>query len=126
MDKIKSLWNRLYRLEKLLQQPEIRHSPQKLAKLLADGFVEFGGSGRMCDKQQIIEELLNEPPLRIAMSGFRVTPLAADIVLATYEAAIRGQSKKSARRSLRSSIWKKKKGRWQMIFHQGTPIAAPR
>jgi hypothetical protein len=122
MDKIKSLWNRLYRLEKLLQQPEIRHSSQKLAQLLADDFMEFGSSGWICNKQQIIEELSSESTVRIAMSDFRVTPLAADIVLATYEAAIRGQSKKSARRSLRSSIWKKKKGRWQMIFHQGTPV----
>src|SRR6185436_5231772 len=49
-----SLAEHLRELEKLLANPEIRKSPAELARLIADDFREFGGSGRIFDKQQII------------------------------------------------------------------------
>ncbi len=43
--------------------------------------------------------------------------LASDVLLATYQTFRHNDSKYA----LRSSIWKKNQGEWQMIFHQGTP-----
>jgi hypothetical protein len=43
--------------------------------------------------------------------------LAPDVVLATYRVV--DETRKQ--HTLRSSIWKLKDGRWQMVFHQGTP-----
>jgi hypothetical protein len=44
-------------LEEELLKPEVRRSADRLSHLLADEFVEFGSSGRIFDKRQIIESL---------------------------------------------------------------------
>ncbi|MCA1029651.1 nuclear transport factor 2 family protein [Bacillus timonensis] len=106
----------LYTLEQKLQLPNIRKNQAELDCLLADDFVEFGSSGRIWNKKEIIEGLLNETSYVITMEDFNVKWLGADVALVTYQVV--GTSKVSA--SLRSSIWKKNENFWQMIFHQGT------
>jgi hypothetical protein len=112
----------LFRLEETLLQPEIRHSPTELTRLLADEFVEFGSSGRVSDKQSIIESLSHERAVRISMTEFMVTFPAYGVALVTYRAAVFSRQGEPARNSLRSSLWKLTDRGWQMIFHQGTPI----
>src|SRR5271156_5266438 len=46
--------------EEQLLQPEIRRSADQVSYLLADEFVEFGSSGRVFDKAQIIASLQQE------------------------------------------------------------------
>ena len=41
-------------LEEQLLQPAVRKDATRLDALLADGFIEFGSSGRVFDKQAII------------------------------------------------------------------------
>ena len=114
----------LFDLERRLLQPEVRRSSEELTKLLADDFVEFAGSGRVFDRQSIIEALSAEPPFQISVTNFRAVSLAQDVVLVTYRAAISEDEQRPAKLSLRSSIWKQIDNRWQMIFHQGTPTSA--
>ncbi|MEH2058780.1 MAG: nuclear transport factor 2 family protein [Nostoc sp.] len=47
--------------EERLLQPNVRKSAKDIIDLLADEFIEFGSSGRVFDKQQIIKSLQNEP-----------------------------------------------------------------
>jgi hypothetical protein len=47
--------------------------------------------------------------------------LAPGVVLVTYNAVRQDESEEQLAYSLRSSIWRLSEGRWQMIFHQGTP-----
>jgi len=47
-------------LEEQLLRPDVRRSPTAVAELLADEFVEFGSSGRVLDKRQIIDVLRGE------------------------------------------------------------------
>jgi glyoxylase I family protein len=119
------LREKLHRLEKRLLQPEVRHSAAEVAMLLADDFVEIGGSGRLHDKQSIIEELSTETTPLITISEFRMTILAPDIALVTYHAVFHAHDEVPTKHSLRSSIWKNVGGAWKMIFHQGTPVAMP-
>ena len=51
-------------LEERLLQPEVRKSVAEVAMLLAPAFIEFGSSGRMFTKSQIIEALQCEEPAR--------------------------------------------------------------
>jgi GNAT superfamily N-acetyltransferase len=108
-------------LEEQLLKPEVRTSPDRVGYLLADDFIEFGSSGRIFDKRQIIEALQQEADSarRVSVADFMVRQLASDAMLVTYRATSedRGGSR------LRSSFWKLIDGRWQMIFHQGTPSA---
>lgn len=113
----------LQHLEERLLRPELRSSAKEVADLLADDFIEFGRSGRIYDKPQTVEALASEVPgfglaERLA-SHFHASQLAEGVVLLTYR-SVRRETGNMAH-SLRSSIWAWRKGRWQMVFHQGTP-----
>ena len=125
MDTDKSLQQLLYDLEKRLLQPDIRHSPGELAKLLANEFVEFASSGNVHDRQSIIDVLGQESAIRISITDFKASLLAPDMALVTYRAVFSDQEGEPEKHSLRSSIWKLADERWQMVFHQGTPTSNP-
>ena len=112
-------------LEEQLLQPDVRRSARAIASLLADEFVEFGSSGRVFDKPQIIAALRDEPPIERVLSDFRSTVLAPGVVLVTYRIVRRTASGEPPQHLLRSSVWKLIGGRWQIVFHQGTPSPAP-
>lgn len=112
----------LRRLEERLLQAEVRRSPSAVGDLLVDEFVEFGSSGRVFDKPQIIAALRGEPTTTSQRSvlDFRTTVLAPGVVLVTYRLVRTDNTGEAGRHSLRSSIWKLVGERWQMVFHQGT------
>ena len=100
-----------FELETSLHMKHIRNSPDAVSALLADDFVEFGSSGRVWDKSSIIETLQREKlDQKVIVKDFAARELAPHVVLVTYKTAS----------SLRSSIWRRLGGKWQMIFHQGT------
>ncbi|MGA9173781.1 MAG: DUF4440 domain-containing protein [Thermoactinomyces sp.] len=115
MESLSSLKEHLCQLEQLLLQPEIRTSPEELSKLLADEFFEFGSSGRVWYKKDMVSTGIGV--IKATLHNFEVHPLAPDVVLATYCSV--NETRKQ--HTLRSSIWKRIDGRWQMVFHQGTP-----
>lgn len=96
---------------------------ERIADLLADDFIEYGSSGRVFDKQQILAALREEPQAELVFEDFRAKTSGRNAVLATYRIkAVFADN--STRSSLRSSIWVRKSGRWQVVFHQGT-VALP-
>ena len=102
-------------LEERLLHPSVRASPDEVARLLADEFIEFGSSGRIYDKQQIIRLLQEEQgEAQLTLAEFSARGLSADTVLVTYRVV--------ESRTMRSSIWSFQEGRWRMVFHQGTKI----
>ncbi|PYK09084.1 MAG: DUF4440 domain-containing protein [Verrucomicrobia bacterium] len=112
----------LRHLEEELLQTDVRGSGEKLGVLLADEFIEFGSSGHVFTKAQIVEALPQEIPTKRSLSDFRVILLSDNIALVTYRATRASESDAQPVQSLRSSIWRSKDGRWQMLFHQGTLI----
>ena len=116
----------LKRLETRLQLPSVRTSPQQLDQLLADEFLEFGSSGATYDKAQVIKGLLADPesqlPRYATMQGVKVLWLAHQVALVTYRSQKSRPGGAPPQRANRSSICKKIDGRWQMLFHQGTPL----
>lgn len=108
-------------LEESLFKPEVRASASTLDRLLADEFVEFGSSGVASNKNDVIEALQAEPAMQRTLVDFGAWLLAPGVVLLTYTSVRREEARE--RRFLRSSIWKEIDGRWQMVFHQGTPAA---
>jgi hypothetical protein len=110
-------------LEEHLLNPAIRRDSKAVATLLADNFIEFGGSGRVFDKASILEDLKNEPPRPASLlTNFKTRELAPGVILATYKATRRNINGEIIGRSWRSSLWTNIDGRWQITFHQGTPI----
>jgi hypothetical protein len=106
-------------LEMRLLDPAVRRSPERLEDLLADEFVELGSSGRTYDKRGIIASLAQESPVEVSIRDFRVCELGPAVALATYRA--RAERAGEVLFSHRSSIWVRRRGRWRIRFHQGTP-----
>ena len=115
--------NEILDLERRLLDPAVRADADQVASLLADEFVEFGSSGRVFHKGDAVGLLPSEMGLAFSLSDFEARQLAPDLVLATYRAMITDD--RSSRHSLRSSLWVRSDGRWQILFHQGTPCAPP-
>jgi hypothetical protein len=112
-------------LEERLLDPEVRHSPSELDRLLADHFREFGSSGRVFTKESMIASLTAESgAFDYELADFTVTLLAPTVALATY-ALIDVTSTNDPRRALRSSIWVQRDGSWRIVFHQGTQSSSP-
>ena len=106
----------LQSLEEQLLQPATRSNPKAVAALLADDFREFGSSGRIFTKPEIITHLAGESPRQITLTDFACHALTPETALVTYRSFSQGTA------ALRSSLWVHREGRWQMLFHQGTRI----
>jgi hypothetical protein len=132
---LNSIEPELRKLEESLLRPEVRRDSVACAHLLADDFCEFGSSGTIFTKSQIMQaleqealktEALNtEPPTHFSIDDFRVRIVAPDAALVTYRATRRSEERPhsaSSSVSLRSSLWVLRDSRWQILFHQGTKI----
>ncbi len=109
-------------LEEALHRPEIRRSREAVEALLAEGFMEFGASGRVYERATTIDLLAEESDDDqgdLKATNYALKPISNDAVLLTYETE-RSYRDGSRRRVLRSSIWKHNGLKWQMLFHQGT------
>ena len=116
-----------YRQESSLHGHETRMSPQLVSNLLADDFLEFGKSGRVFNKKVTVDALAGEGSSGsdsvLQVADFSVTPLSSDVILVTYRSIRVADEAARSFETLRSSIWKLGSARWQMVFHQGTPVS---
>lgn len=117
-------------LEEKLHRPEIRQSTKAVAELLAEGFVEFGSSGTIYDDRdeliaRLAEEKAGKPSSPVIACDYAFRSISPDAVLVTYRAIRAAKEDSPPRHVLRSSIWQRIDGRWQMIFHQGTLTVPP-
>ena len=103
-------------LEQRLHDPSFRRS-RHVAELLADSFVEFGSSGRVYNRRQIIDELATEEPFSINADTFEATQVCPGIVRVTYRTLGEG------RVVLRESVWFHDGTAWKMVFHRGMRTA---
>jgi len=103
-----------------LLQPEIRKSTERLDELIADEFLEIGESGKLYDKQDILTALPTQMGIKFSLSNFKATEISSDVVRATFQLEKEITDSGEIIISLRSSIWKNKDGRWQIVFHQVT------
>ena len=124
MEDLAALQEVLRALEERLLQADARQSAAELDALLADDFLEFGSSGRIYDKPQVIAALPHEAPTTISLTDFRTRVLTPNVVLVTYQALRSGSTESAAAYSLRSSLWQLMDGRWRIVFHQGTCLQA--
>lgn len=116
MVKPRNDFNEIELLEKKLLVSATRKSINTLDELLADDFKEFGKSGLVYNKQDILSRLPNEEPREFNAKYFEVKSLGDTAYLINFRTLENGIE------VLRSSIWKSIDGRLQMVFHQGTEI----
>lgn len=112
----------LFDLEQKLHHPAIRNNPVELDNFLSLDFLEFGSSGIVYNRQEVIAALVSESFINIEAEDFKAHELASEVVLFTYKTK-QSNSDGTTTEALRSSIWKLFGERWQMVFHQGTIVS---
>jgi hypothetical protein len=113
----------LLQLEQRLLSRAVRQAPAELARLLADDFLEFGASGGVWDKSDILEALPKVPFTQRIVSQFNLKWSSENSALVTYHCHNVAADRPVAADSWRSSLWRLEHGEWRMVFHQGTYCA---
>jgi hypothetical protein len=108
--------------EEALLDAAVRRDRAQVAALLADDFREFGSSGKVWPREEILEMLANETYQPATMEDFRCAWIAQGVALVTYLTVRIDPKAGQAFSALRSSLWTKESGEWRMRFHQGTKI----
>ena len=108
---------RLRGLEEGLWRTETRFDPVWMAQILAPDFMEYGCSGRIYARDEILpgEEERGVIDATLPLPGFAVRALSSEIVQVTYVSALR--SRGAIQLCNRSSIWRRVGASWQLCFH---------
>jgi hypothetical protein len=114
MEAAMSLLQTLLELEQRLLAQATRIDAEAISQLIDDDFTEFGASGAVWCKADVVESLPDQVFVQRTITEFAVKPISADTALVTYRCLTDDNT------TLRSSIWRQREGRWQMVFHQGT------
>jgi len=108
--------------EEALLDPAVRRDRARVAALLAEDFVEFGASGRVWTREQILELLATESYQPPAIEDFKCDWIVEGVVLLTYRTVRTDVCLDLRQEVLRSSLWRRESGQWRMRFHQGTRV----
>jgi hypothetical protein len=112
--KVSELQTHLYNLEERLFHPEREKDRSDLFALIAADFQEFCTTGRVANRQQVLDDIVSANPRTITIHHYFVTPLCDTAALATYRLTTASSV------SYRASLWVFRENRWQLFFHQGT------
>lgn len=87
-----------------------------LDKVIADDYLEFGKSGRIHHKNDVIDELVRCGSRDITIENFTVNTLGTANLFLVHYKSVDGDGN----RALRYSIWQKTQNGYKILFHQGT------
>jgi hypothetical protein len=109
-----------FEVEQRLAQVARKLSADDASSLIAEDFLEFGSSGKVWSKAEIIAAMAAWAPIERIVEDFTVRELSASLYLVTYK--VIGVDRQPFPFSLRSSIWRKNGKTWQIVFHQATSV----
>ncbi len=110
----------LRQLEESLWIASTRFDFNYMNRILAHDFFEFGRSGRVYQRADTLAIKPQEIKAKLPLKNFAIHLISQDVVLVTYISEVEYEKVEVGNRS---SIWSKTEGRWQLRFHQGTPVA---
>lgn len=118
-----TLKDKLIELEKSLLTFDVRHSRARLCELIAPDFQEIGASGAYFGRDHLLERLPTEQDWHATVQDFELRELAPGLCQLIFRAFITHDHDDTGVYSLRSSLWQARADGWQVVFHQGTPVA---
>ncbi len=89
-----------------------------MERVLADDFGEFGRSGRVYSRAEVLA--VSDDTIEATLRDIEVHQLADGVALVTYVSEVQHEVLDLANRA---SLWVRRDGRWQLRFHQGTPTS---
>ena len=114
----------LVKMEQEIIAAQKRGDYSFVEKALADEFQEIDSRGSISSKEETMRAIKEAPLFDYSIENCKVFPVTEDCAIVTYIAtssrSIPGGTR--VNRAQRSSVWVKRGGSWQMVFHQGTPL----
>lgn len=113
MDRLseEKIFEMIFELEKQLASFE---SVSIAERALTDDFVEYGSSGKIYNKQDVIGYYKTLCSINHVITDFSIEFLSDTVVKTSFKSNLNGK------KALRTSIWKFVDNAWRMSFHQGT------
>jgi hypothetical protein len=112
-------FEQLRELEESLWRAVTRFDREYVEQVLAEDFFEFGRSGRVYRREEILAMPRQEIRAQLPLQDFTVHRLSDEVALVTYRSEVTYQEVEI---SNRSSIWSRTPTGWKLRFHQGTPV----
>lgn len=112
-------------LEESLWQAESRFDFEWMDSLLAPTFMEFGRSGRVYGRNDMLDGPVATFYTQLPLPNFAVQMLDEDVALVTYRSIVQYEGGEHLVAN-RSSVWRRHEDGWQLEFHQGTPVTEPK
>jgi hypothetical protein len=109
----------LQSLEEALWRAEKRFDRAWMDRILAADFFEFGRSGRIYNREQILSFSSDYIDAALPLPEFHARLLSADVAQVTYHSAVTIEG--TVHYARRCSIWSRTTDGWRLRFHQGTP-----
>jgi hypothetical protein len=109
----------LKNLEESLWKSETRFDPAHQEKIFAVDFFEFGRSGRVYTRAQVMQSDKQPIEAALPLKNFKISSLDQNNVLITYVSEVRSEN--LIEKANRCSVWSRLSSGWQLRFHQGTP-----
>jgi ribonuclease HI len=92
--------------------------------VLHSSVVEFGSSGRVWTRDEILEALRAGPPVdAVTIEGFDAHAVRPGVYLVMFETTQTDPTTGLTSRQRRSSLWMREGDGFVLRFHQSTPIA---
>ncbi|MDE1674761.1 DUF4440 domain-containing protein [Nocardia gipuzkoensis] len=92
----------------------IRNSRVASSALLDPEFREFGASGKVWDRESILDMMSEDTSSPPTIDDLMAAHLGPNVILLTY------RTRSPERTAVRSSIWLHHENGWKLYFHQGT------
>ncbi len=113
---------KLTQLEESLWIAETRYDDEYMNEIFADDFMEIGKSGQVYAREEMffggfVDQRID---CELPLPELKIKALSSEIYRVSYKSRL--QRNGEIELAYRSSLWKKTgNGRWELIFHQGTP-----
>ena len=110
-------------LELALARRDEAAIPGGYESVLHDSVVEFGSSGLVWTRDEILEALKAGPPIEaVTIENFDAHTVRPGVYLVMYETTQRDPATGLTSRQRRSSLWMKEGDGFVLRFHQSTPV----
>ena len=110
--------------EPIFHRPEFGTTRKAFEQMMDAAFWEIGASGRRYSRGYVLDTLVNRHPAQHEdvweASDFHCAELGSDTYLVTYTLV-----QNNARVTRRATIWRRAKGGWKILYHQGTIVQEP-
>ena len=117
----KGEYEKLVKLEESLWIPETRFDQKYMDDLLTPDFFEFGRSGKIYNREQILSPRPQPINTTFPLKNLKIELITPEIVQITYVSEVMYEELEIGNRS---SIWIKTLTGWKLRFHQGTAVEA--